>query len=154
MKKDKLTVQRNIDQVTYCLVDTTEEDNNITIEANYGYTFLGKVVLQEEKNISFILEDDLTVDQIYELFPEDTALIISTLEIDEIYKGIGLGNLLMKQAIYYALGSEFKQMFLNASPYGFNKLPLWILEKFYEKYGFVTFLNQKTNKFMILNLNI
>ena len=92
------------------------------------------------------LDDIMTEDEFYELFPDDTIIKLEYLKVDDNYMNMGIGHKLMK----YGMDDlkDDKQFYLNASPMG-NYIDVETLSNFYKKYGFEILLNQGHNILMI-----
>lgn len=128
-------------------------EDEIVIKAIYNGNEIGYVSCDQMQNAYWYFEDSISEDEYDQLFPEDKFFYIPSLEVKlDKYKGEGIGTELMKRAIAKAKQLGYNQIALNASPMGNTGLALGDLVKFYESFGFKSFLNQGHNVLMSMNL--
>lgn len=122
------------------------EDEKIKISING----VGEIILIETTP-KYEFVEDITEEELEKLgIDEDEPILkIEHIEINDEYKNMGYGNLLMKEAMKYVDKNNYNIIYLNASPIGFNGLNLKDLTKFYKKFNFEVFKNQGNNNLMI-----
>jgi GNAT superfamily N-acetyltransferase len=134
--------------------DTIEEDEYgdiVHIDLYSGIERIGRCTL--EFKIDMLCEfENIDEDEYYRLFPNDRAATISTLEVEFTHRGKGYANDLMSKAIEYIGTREYLEVYLNACPIGLGGLPLSNLVRFYEGFGFRTFVKDADNEEMVLTL--
>lgn len=126
------------------------EEETTTIKSYEDGEYVGKIIFGDMHDMFWYFEGDFTEDEYYKLFPDDEMVRIEDLEVEDEFKHKGYGKLLMDQAleeIHHK--SDMKKIYLNACPIGTSGLPLKNLVKFYEKFGFVSIIDQSKNIQMI-----
>lgn len=124
------------------------------VEAYYNDKKIGGVVAEVLFD-SHLYEfgDDFQEDEIYNIFPDNIIIKIEYMDVEDNYKGSGVGKELMKRIMLEMKKEGYVQFYLNASPMGFSGLPLSALVKFYEKFGFKILRDQGNNVLMYNNIN-
>jgi GNAT superfamily N-acetyltransferase len=84
------------------------------------------------------------------VFNTNRVLVLSHLEVYD--KNKGYGTKLVNKFFEYAKRNNYKQIFLNASPLGYDGLTIKHLVKFYEKFGFKVIRDAGHNKQMVANV--
>lgn len=92
-------------------------------------------------------------DTFNEMYPDSAIVKIEYIDIDDAYKGMGIGTELMKRGMALMKKNGYTQFFLNASPMGFSGLGTVDLVEFYKKFGFKELLNQGHNVLMGVNFD-
>lgn len=126
---------------------TLDEDRTI-ITATVNNNKIGSVISEILFNDYYEFEDVLSEDEFNQMFPDDTIVKIEHIEVNDNYKNSGIATTLMNQMMNLMKNEGYTQFYLNASPMGFSGLNLSQLVRFYEKFGFKTFLNQGRNSLM------
>lgn len=110
--------------------------DSIKIELIENGLSIGHIVVSEKYDNSFF-DEFLSEDEIDSMLSDLSYIVLDELYIDPRHRYKGYGNLLMENLDYY-LKKYFPnktQLFLYADPFEQN-IPLKILKKFYNKYGF------------------
>lgn len=126
-----------------------DDGDRIIITAYYNDENIGQII----SNIlfdsySYEFDDVFNEDEFYEIYPDDHVIKIEHIEIDDYYKGSGVGTALMNRMMKIMKNEGYNQFYLNASPMGFSGLDLSNLIKFYEKFGFKVLKHQGNNAIM------
>ena len=112
--------------------------DSIKIELYQNGLSIGHIVVAERYDNSFF-EEFLSEDDIDEIVTDLSYIVLEELYIDPKHRYKGHANTLMNE-INYQVKKHFpgkNQIFLYADPFEQN-IPLKILKKFYNKYGFST----------------
>jgi len=125
---------------------TTDEDR-VTISSPYGSV----VITETSPRYEFI--EDLTPEEFEQIGVDEDEWIIKIehIEVNPNNRGQGYGTALMKEAMKEIAKRNINYIYLNASPMGFDGLPLEALTKFYEKFGFNVIKKQEGNNLMGIN---
>lgn len=120
------------------------DEDRITISSPYGSI----VITETYPEYEFV--EDLTPEELENINIDegDPIVKIEHIEVNPKYRGQGYGKELMKKALEEAKKRNANIIYLNASPMGFDGLPLNALTKFYENFGFTVFKEQGGNNLM------
>ncbi len=135
---------------------TFDDDGRVTISAMVGRTNVGYIIVEQITNGYWIFKDDISEDEYYEIFPDDSFLKIEHLLVFDDYKSGGYGKQLVNKAIEYGKEIGENIIYLNASPMGSSGLSIGNLVNFYKGFGFKTLPHSEkwaNNKEMVLNLS-
>ena len=150
IKFDEYIMLESLDSINFVYDDDLEDNSSITINALDGKEKVGSVTIEENIDAYWYFEDDFTEDEYSEMFPDGGFMKIEHLEIK--YKRSGLARKLMLLAIEKVKEMGYHQIYLNASPMGFEGLNITDLVWFYKGFGFKEILNQGHNVQMLLNI--
>lgn len=135
---------------------TFDDDGRVTISAMVGRTNVGYIIIEQIRNGYWMFEDDISEDEYYKTFPDDSFLKIEHLLVLDDYKSGGYGKQLLNKAIKYGKEIGENIIYLNASPMGSSGLNIDNLVNFYKGFGFKTLTHSEkwsNNKEMVLNLS-
>lgn len=127
----------------------------VYIYAERGDEHLGMVVIEFIKGGYEGFKTEMSEEKYDELFPNDRYAHIDKIEVNPIYRGLGLSRQLMRRALAYVKSENEKIVYLNANPYDDNNegLDLDSLVRFYKSFGFEVFIDDyEESKEMILTL--
>jgi len=88
-------------------------------------------------------------DEYYKIFPDDEYIKIEHVKVEKKYAQKGFGRILMDRALDEIRKTDFKRVYLNASPMG-TQIPLPDLIEFYESLGFKVFHREANNAEMYM----
>lgn len=149
--ENKIKESEFIDSLKF--ITEKQDEDRIKISAIYKNEKIGSVILELNINAYWYFEDDFSEEEYNNYFPNDQFVKIEHIEIyDNYYRGSGIAKKLMNLAINKSKQLGYSQIYLNASPMGFNNLKLNDLVQFYKKFGFKEILNQGNNVQMLLNI--
>jgi len=127
----------------------SQDEDRLTINAYINNSKVGSVTSAEIFDAyNYDFDDIFSEDEFYEIFTDDILVKIEHLEIDDNYKGKGIGTTLMNKMMNLLNKKGHKQLYLNASPMGFSGLNLYDLVEFYKGFGFKELKNQGNNVIM------
>lgn len=139
----------NLNDIQYNTIEDDEDEDRIKIIATINDINVGSVVMEFLfDSYSYEFSDLFNEDEFYEIYPDDKIAKIEHIEINDNFKNLGVGGILMKKIINLAKRKGYKQFYLNASPMGFKGLNKQQLVNFYKKFGFKTLLDQGNNVIM------
>lgn len=123
---------------------------------------VGYVAYEKEKNVENLFSTTEYIkiceqNNVNDIFKEIKCYYISWLEVEAVHAGKGYGNILMLEILQRLDNENYSNLFIvNACPYLRENqkhethvvIPIKILVKFYERFGFKTFLDLKQNQLM------
>lgn len=95
------------------------------------------------------LSDDFSEEQACEMFPNNEAIKLNYLSVEEKERGKKIGVELFRRMMQYLEDQGHTHFYLNASPMGFGGAPLSKLVDIYKRFGFRVILDQGKNVLMI-----
>lgn len=134
----------------YTIIENDEYGDNVIVELYNGNERVARACLEFRSYLPTDLTE-IEEEKYNVLFPDDKYAELTTLEVNGSYKGKGYGKKIMRKALSYIKKREYLEVYLNACPLGFEGLSLYNLVKFYEKFGFRTFIEEARNQEMALS---
>jgi ribosomal protein S18 acetylase RimI-like enzyme len=124
----------------------TDEDR-VTISSPYGS------VVITETSPRYEFTEDMSPEEFEKIGIDEDDWIakIEHIEVNTANMGQGYGTALIEEAMKELSKRNVNYIYLNASPMGFDGLPLEALTNFYEKFGFKVIKEQGNNNLMGIN---
>jgi len=144
-------INEEIDKSFYETVKyfTEEDEDRITITAIYEENKIGSVTSEILfGGYSYEFDDVFTEDEFDNMFPDDYIVKLEHIEVNDNFKGTGIGTQLIDKMMKMMRSSGYSQFYLNASPMGFSGLRLNGLTDLYKKFGFKEIKHQGHNVLM------
>lgn len=133
------------------------DDERVEIIALKDRKVVGKIVLVFVMDAWHEFEDaiekgDMSEEDYYKIFPNDSYANIEYLNVEDSERGQGFAKMLMNKAVSHAKREGEKVMYLNASPMGISGLNINDLVGFYKSFGFQTLIDSGHNVEMFMNI--
>ena len=125
--------------------DYDYNDERVTIK-----DVLGNTLVISETDTQYYLDDVYSEDELDNM--DEIVTYIEHLEVKEQLRNKGYAKALMTETISYFKKNGITNVYLNASPMGFEGLDLEDLTNFYKKYNFKVIKEYNNNNIMFLNL--
>jgi GNAT superfamily N-acetyltransferase len=129
-------------------------DESIEIELIHFGLSIGHIIFSEIISGYEYFENEFSEDEYYDIFTEDKYLYIQQLYVDKKWRGKGIANKLMNKFFEHSKRKypKFNQFVLNACPIELS-IPLNLLKKFYESFGFLELISYRDNCVMLKENN-
>lgn len=131
------------------ILKISKRKNSFEIKAFSGSVVAGRIAVELIPDGYYIFDGKIDKETFDELFPNGNFTKINMLNISDNFKGKGVGKMLMISAMNEIKKHGFDRIFLDATPIGNSGLNQDSLVKFYESFGFESFLKINDGVYML-----